>query len=113
MNVTLKIFSFSILISFSSLNFAGDTSSPELESWEIISSDTINVDNGAGTVSVKFRITDGSGFEEPRVTASHDSGQRSDSFNFGPSNLYRVSGDEFDGTWQADISISQGSAPGI
>ena len=46
------------------------------------------------------------------VTASHESGQTSDSFNFGPSNLFRVSGDNRDGTWQADISISQGSAPG-
>ena len=107
----LKIFA-CLIISTSSFSFAADTSPPELESWEIISSDTINVDNGAGIISVKFRITDESGFEEPRVTAGHDSGQSSDSFNFGPSNLYRISGDEFDGTWQADISISQGSAPG-
>jgi hypothetical protein len=107
----LKIFA-CLIISTSSFSFAADTSPPELESWEIISSDTINLDNGAGIISVKFRITDESGFEEPRVTAGHDSGQSSDSFNFGPSNLYRISGDEFDGTWQADISISQGSAPG-
>ncbi|MDG1308202.1 MAG: hypothetical protein P8P22_08665, partial [Porticoccaceae bacterium] len=58
------------------------------------------------------RITDPSGFDVPRVTASHDSGQTSDSFDFGPSNLFRVSGDDKDGTWQADISISQGSAAG-
>jgi hypothetical protein len=113
MNTTVKLFLFSILILASSLTIAADTSPPKLESWEIISPDTINVDNAAGIVSVKFRITDESGFEAPMVSASHDSGQFSDSFNFGPSNLYRISGDEFDGTWQADISVSQGSAPGI
>ena len=112
MNVNPKLILCAVLISVSSFSLAVDTSPPELESWEIISSDTINLDNGAGIVSVKFRITDESGFEEPIVSASHDSGQTSDSFNFGPSNLYRISGDEFDGTWQADISISQGSAPG-
>ena len=112
MNIKLKLFLYAIVISASSFSVAVDTSPPELESWEIISSDTINVDNGAGIVSVKFRITDESGFEEPIVSARHDSGQTSDSFNFGPSNLYRISGDEFDGTWQADISISQGSAAG-
>ena len=90
-----------------------DTTPPQLESWEITSSRTINVDNGAAIVSVQFRITDPSGFDEPRVTASHDSGQTADSFDFGSSNLFRVSGDNTDGTWQADISISQGSASGV
>ena len=100
-----------ILLTVAQFGFA-DTTPPQLESWEIISSRSINVDNGAVIVSVQFRITDPSGFDEPIVTASHESGQTSDSFNFGPSNLFRVSGDDKDGTWQADISISQGSASG-
>ena len=69
MNIRLQLSIWLLLISISGLSFAADTSAPELLSWEIISSDTINVDNGAGVVSVKFRIADESDFEEPRLYA--------------------------------------------
>ena len=85
---------------------APDVESPQLESWEV-SPTTINVDYAAATVTVIFRVTDSSGVESPLITASHSSGQST-----GFAAISRISGDEYDGIWEAEISIPAGAAPG-
>ena len=83
-----------------------DVEPPQLESWEV-SPTTINVDYAAATVTVIFRVTDSSGVVSPLITASHPSGQST-----GFAAISRISGDEYDGIWEAEISVPAGSAPG-
>jgi serine protease len=50
---------------------------------------------------------DPSGVSSPGVTASHDSGQGT-----GFASTSRISGDEFDGTWQSVLTVDQVAAAG-
>ena len=85
-----------------------DSEPPKLISWKI-EPESIDTSASAAQVIVTFRVTDNdSGAEMPSVTASHDSSGQSTGF----ATVQRVSGDALDGTYEATLTIPQGSAPG-
>ena len=85
-----------------------DIEAPKLISWSF-EPKSITTSASSAEVVVTFRVTDNdSGTEMPLVSARHDSGQST-----GFAAVRRISGDALDGTYEATLTVPQGSAPGV
>ena len=105
------------LLSFAALlaapqAFAADISPPQLESFNLLTTE-INVTDGPASVYAEFRVTDDeSGIERPQIYAYSDTTTQSGK-TFGSTVSELTS--SFDGLnilYRAEIVINQGSAPG-
>ena len=112
-----KLGALTALLSFAALlaapqAFAADISPPQLESFNLLTTE-INVTDGPASVYAEFRVTDDeSGIERPQIYAYSDTTTQSGK-TFGSTVSELTS--SFDGLnilFRAEIVINQGSAPG-
>jgi len=112
-----KLGALTALLSFAALlaapqAFAADISPPQLESFNLLTTE-INVTDGPASVYAEFRVTDDeSGIERPQIYAYSDTTtQRGKTFGSTVSVLSSSNGG-LNILFRAEIVINQGSAPG-